>query len=678
MSRRSKSDAASSPVPTTTADRAVGRAGGRPGSGPDDHSHLPHHDLDIVLTPEMHRMEVSGTVALPPETTSRDTLGFLLREDLGQPRIEVLEPRSCVGELQLQATGRDPKLGATQRWEGRLPAPCPPDTSLVLSVAYAGGSESNGRWLHLGSEGSFSSWYVSVWLPTFGYRRGTGTLRYLVPKATVVKATGRLISREEHDGRALYTFAADVPSVFDFAAGPYTVVQRREGRIPVSLYLLHPLPRAEEFLTSTADTIAVLEEEFGPYPFDEVSIVEAPTEPGKIAGFEALANQGFLLARSDFLRANSHEVWWLGHELTHFWFPFVVGQAEGTGGSFMLDEALAHYGALRSVEALSGGAAAERFRRDGGQEAIRLTAAGYDNLLAAPSTTEGWDRVGYQLSDAKGHLVYDMLARTIGRDRFQSALHRITREHAATDIAWEDFLNSIEADADQPLQWFYEQWLNRPGVPTLSLVWSQAKARLNCVVTQSGGPLFRLDMPLQIEFSDGTARVHELHIEGETSELDIPTDTPVHAVRLDPHYTTLHATPEQWAEAEARRFLTKGRVAWDDEDLDSALALFREGLDHLPEIDSYGIEFLLRLHIGWLHQESGRFDEAMAEYELALTEPVRPADYLARLYLNLATIAGERGDRERVVWAAQNVLKAERALGKETDRSRQAQQLLSP
>jgi len=39
----------------------------------------------------------------------------------------------------------------------------------------------------------------------------------------------------------------------------------------------------------------------------------------------------------------------------------------------------------------------------------------------------------------------------------------------------------------------------------------------------------------------------------------------------------------------------------------------------------------------------------MAEYELALAEVVRPAEYLARLYLNLATIAGERGHQERLV-----------------------------
>lgn len=372
----------------------------------------PHYYLEIVLSPEVHGIKVSGTVTLPPETTTREALGFLLREDLGPPRIEVVAPDSCVGQVQLDPKGLVPGMGATQEWEGSLPVRCPPDTPLVLSVAYGGGTKENGRWLYLGANGPYSSNYISAWLPMFGYRRGTGTLRYTVPKPMVVKATGRLVSQEERGDQAVYVFTAEIPTVFDFAAGHYTLVENRDGKVPLSFYLLQPLPGAEEILARTVGILAVLEKEFGPYTFGEIAIVEAPTEPGTEAGFEAFANQGFLLARSDYLRSHSDEVWWIAHELTHFWFPYVVGRSEGTGGAFMMDEALAHYGALRAVEAISGPEAAERFRRKGGTEATRLTAAGHDTRLGAESASEDWDRVAYQFADAKGHLVYDMLART--------------------------------------------------------------------------------------------------------------------------------------------------------------------------------------------------------------------------------------------------------------------------
>lgn len=90
--------------------------------------------------------------------------------------------------------------------------------------------------------------------------------------------------------------------------------------------------------------------------------------------------------------------------------------------------------------------------------------------------------------------------------------------------------------------------------------------------------------------------------------------------------------------------------------------MFREGLEQIDRLDVWGVEFLLRLHIGGIHQEHGMIDEALAEYERALACAIRPADHLARLYLNLATIAKDRGDHERGAWAAWNVLAAEGSL----------------
>lgn len=640
--------------------------------GNDPVSHLTY-DVDVVVVPEAHRLEVEGIVALPPEDKAREILGFLLRTDVSDLRIKVLEPASCRGLLEVRSGERVQNMAATQRFEGRLPSPCPPNVPLVMKVAYSCGSEKNRRWLSLNQEFSFSSSYASAWLPTFGYRHGIGTFRYSVPKEMVVVAIGGLQDVDEQNKRAVYTFVADSPSVFDFVAGRFRV-QTIEGRVPVSVYHLQPLARAEEVLSRTARIIGILEEEFGPYPFAEVAVVEVPMEPALYAGLEGGAYPGYFLVRSDLLHSGLED-WVAGHELTHFWFPHVVGHREESGAPMMMDEALAHYGALRVVGALAGSAAAERFRRDGGQEAIRLTAAGFEHRLGGRSTSQSWDRIAYNYSNTKGHLVYDMLARVVGRDRFQAALQRVIREQAGREMDWDDFWRSIENDAGQPLDWFYQQWFDSPGLPILSLAWAQSEGRLQCKVTQSA-QVSRLDVPLQIEFSDGDTLIHSVPLDGMTEDVEIQTDREVHAVRLDPHYTILHATPEQWTEAEARRYLTKGKMIWDEDEPDHALAVFHEGLELIPEADPHGIEFLLRLHIGWLRQERGEFNEALAEYELAVDQAVRPADFLSRLYLNLATVAQELGDSKRKWWAARNALNIESSLGKETELSRQAREIL--
>lgn len=642
--------------------------------GGDTPEMVPSCDLDIVLTPSAHRLDINGMVTLPPSPLGRETLEFLLRTDVVGLRIEVLEPSSCSGIVEVEAVEQVTNMAATQRFEGHLPSPCPPDLPLVMSVEYACGSYENRRWLNLTREFSFSSSYASAWLPTFEHRRWMGTVRYTLPDEMVVVATGALESVEAHDGHSVFTFIVDEPSVFDFVAGTFDR-RHREGHVPLSLYQLEPVAGAGALLDRTARMIGVLEEEFGRYPFAELSIVEVPTGPGLYAGLEGAAYPGYFLVRGDLLHAGVED-WILGHELAHFWFPHVVAHREDSGAPAMLDEALAHYGSLRVVEALAGPAAAEQFRREGGREAIRLAAAGFEHRLGGKSTSERWDRIAYSYSNTKGHLVYDMLARAIGRERFQSALHRVVYEHAGSELGWDEFLTSIEEDAGTPLRWFYGQWFDRPGLPILSMDWEQTSGRLRCAVTQST-PVFRLDIPLQIEFVDGTTIMQSVPTESATREIEIPIDLEVHEVRVDPHYTVLHATPEQWAEAEAMRHVTTGKMMWDEDEFDEALAVFREGLEQLPEVDAYGIGFMLRLHIGWLHQDRGRFPDALAEYELALDEAVRPAEFLARLYLNLATTAKELGDVERMVWAAKRVLDIEHSVDGKAEHSSQARAILS-
>ena len=643
--------------------------------GPNGHRSpsAPRFDLDVVFVPEAHRLDVKGTVALPPYPAARETLQFLLRTDAIDLRIEVVEPAECAGSLDIHALERMANMAATRRHETRLASPCPPGVPLVMKVEYSCGSEENRRWLNVTREFSFSSTYASAWLPAFESQRGVGAFRYSVPREMKVVATGNLESLQERGDRVVYKYVSEIPCAVDFVAGTYEV-RRFDGPTPVSVYHLQPLERADEVVEMTGRIISVLEREFGPYPFAEVAIVEAPMGPSLFAGIEGSAYPGYFMVRSDMLHSGLED-WVVGHELTHFWFPYVVGHRAESGAPAMLDEALAHYGALRVVEDLRGSAAAAQFRRDGAEEAIRLTAAGFDHRLGGKSTSTRWDRIAYNYSNTKGHLVYDMLARLIGRDRFRSALHHIVREHAGEELAWADFLGSVEGDADQSLDWFYEQWFDRPGLPILSLKWTQDEDGLRVVLTQAEPP-FRLVVPVQIEFSDGTAAMHSVDIDGLEDSVEIPTNQLVHSVRLDPHFTVLHATSEQWAEAEARRQVTKGKMIQDEEEYDEALDVLREGLESVAEPDPYGIEFLLRLHIGWVHQEMGRFGEALVEYEAAQAQAVRQPDFLARLYLNLATVTKELGYEKRSAWAARRVLDIERALGKETALTSQAREFL--
>jgi tetratricopeptide (TPR) repeat protein len=629
------------------------------------------YDLDVALMPDAHRMEVTGTMNLPADVAVRNTIEFSLRTDMSSPRVEVVKPDVCTGNVELRDLGDDKELQGTKRWELKPRVPIPAGSNVVLKIAYAGGSETNGKgFFNVGPEGSFGNGGISAWYPNVGYHRAVGTLRFKVPKPLIVKATGQAKAQREVGETVIFEFTISKPSVFDFVAGNYVVIKRREGRIPVTLYLFKHHQREDEMLVGTSRIMEVLEKEFGPYPFGEFAIVESATAPSQGAGFLGVAFNGFFLARSDFLERNTFDLWYFGHELTHQWFPYLVGH-KGTGTDTMMTEALAQYGGLRALEELAGSAAAERFRREGGRDALRLMTGGYDYPLGSLPD----DSAAYTLSNTKGDFVYDMLARVVGRDKFRKAIRNVTSKYAYGALTWDEFLKEIEQAAGQNLAWFYEQWFSHPGAPVLTVQWNQIGGDLHYTVTQEK-PAFRLALPVQVEFSDGTAITQEAKVASEKDEFTLKVTKPVHAVRLDPHYNVFHATPEQKAEAEALHYFTRGKLMWNHNQTDEALKTFQEGLQHLPEVDAFAVEFMLRLHIGWIHQEAKRFDEAKNEYELALALPNRSKEDLPRLYLNMAKIAKEQGDGPATARAVQGVIATEHSLGPETAKSRQARQLL--
>jgi len=631
------------------------------------------YDLTLRLQIPSKRLEGEGTVRLPAQPQDRPTLAMSLRNEMLTPRVEVLEPEAAAGIAKLTEAGADASVSATKRWTVTPRRPFPKDGAILLKIAYAGGSDGRHRF-PVDPEGTFGIGLGSAWYPIFDDRLAFGRVRYEVPKGNRVIAPGKLIRKSDRGDVSAFEFEITTPSYLAFVAGKYDIVHRREGRIPVSIYLLRERANAEPMLDVVSRAIEFLENEFGKYPYDEIAVVEITNKAGMAAGFGGAAFPGFFLFRSDYLDLSEIDVSNIAHELSHEWFVYVVAP-EGVlskVNTFMQSEGLAEYGALRTVEELQGPAAAERRRRNNG-ETVGMLAAGIDFPLAAVPPEER--ALGYTLILNKGAFVYDMLSRKIGRDRFRAAMHAVTTTYAGRRIGWKPFLDEIQKAAGQDLSGFYRQWFDRGGCPRLSLTWGQEGDQLHYTITQAG-PIYRLEMPVQIELADGSAQVRTTKVDQERTDVTLPVAQRVYGVKLDPHFEVLHATADEWSSGEELRYYTRGFMLWDANKTPEALATFKEGLDHLPAVDAHGVAFLLHMEIAWIQQEAEKWDEAKAEYDLALAQAVRPADRLPQLYLNVALVAQKRGDHDRMVWAAHNAISADKARGKDGDISRQARALL--
>ena len=627
------------------------------------------YDLSCRLRPAERRLDMEGTVTVPPSEQERASIRFTLREDMGEPVVQVLAPEICAGPAVVAPGPALEKRDDPQRsWEVRPPRPFPAGSAVTISVRYGGGETFSLNY-HLHPAGCFAHG-DSAWYPKFEKLWAVGTFRYTVPDPWVVKASGAALGKDRGEGEIAYRFEVRAPSGLSFVAGPYRVVRRKEGRVPMEIYLLGERPFIEDMERKSLEALAVLEREFGPYPFQEFAIAEIATEPAMQSGFTGAAYDGFYLERSDYFDAKGFTMHHFGHEMGHQWFPLSVGNI-GEHGHYMLDEGLAQYGGLRCVEAIEGAAAAARFRRDWADGAARCMAAGFDFPLGAMPFGPG----AYDLADSKGVLVYDLLSRTMGPDRFRSALKSVTSRYARDSITWEDFLHAFEAESERDLGWFHAQWFERKGTPALTERWSQSGETLEVTIAQADPP-YRLPLPIRIELEDGSALLRTVEVEGLETVVRLPVPARVRSIELDPRAMLPMCDAKSRAKFEVQRDYLRGEILWNQNRTDQALAIFREGLTRLPDTDQHGVEFLLRMRIGWIAQEAERFDEAREEYEKALELAVRPIDQAPQLYWNLAETCRTQGDLERAQWAARNVLSADAARGTAGRLSAKARELL--
>ena len=250
----------------------------------------------------------------------------------------------------------------------------------------------------------------------------------------------------------------------------------------------------------------------------------------------------------------SPRTFWLGHELSHQWFPHAVELRTPPG--LYMEEALAEYGGLRVVETIAGPEAARRLRTTGFEydpiysalAYFKFVGAGVDHPLADLQPKLEHRNLAYN----KGFLVFDMLSREIGRAEFQRILHEITQQHRFQPITWHEFIRATELGAGRNLDWFFEQWFGRSGAPDWQLSWSQQGDTLRGAITQAE-PYYRARLKVEVRGSEGRRLVQVVETTGPRVDFVLPVGFRAQSAILDPEYEVLRWTPQYHAAADSVR-----------------------------------------------------------------------------------------------------------------------------
>lgn len=609
---------------------------------------FPKYNMTIAIEGPAHRIAVEGSISVPASLVRDGTVVVALSKAAMPARFSIKGSTSAV---PIERKPGDTAPDELSRWLLKIPKGSFKETvelEFALEI-----KDSTSTTFAITPAGSFGSGSGTAWYPQIVDAEnvrmlGIGRLDFRTAQDSVVISTGLDPSKPETKAGSGKVFSISAPHYFDFAAGPYRRI--KSGSSGTELFLLGSHPDEQRFADRLDSTIKALVEEFGPFPEPRFALVEVPADAAQKAGFEGASLGGLMLVIPSYFD-KPFNVPLFGHELSHQWWGGTI-RRKGDRGGYLLDEALAQYGSLRAVEKLEGEDAAERYRRRGapgyyseysGFAYLARSVVGIDAPLDNLPASDGF--VSRRVANTKGMLVWSMLGDAMGHKSFNQFLQAYVKEHAYVRVTLDDFLKALRKAAGAN-SWFIDQWFFRTGVPDLNLSWEREDQGVKIVIEQPANNTYQVTLPVEVIGPTGQSLVKNLNVSGRLTEVRVPTEFVVQDVVLDPKFKVLRWTPEYREEAEAIIEYTRGDVALNQGKNDEAIALFRRALETATAPDRYGLKF--RLHRGLGDALAGKDETvaAIAAYQAALNEPVRPEEQMPELLFSLSDLYHKLGDAD--------------------------------
>ncbi|MGH2710462.1 MAG: aminopeptidase N [Actinomycetota bacterium] len=264
------------------------------------------------------------------------------------------------------------------------------------------------------------------------------------------------------------------PYITVLTAGPFHVVRDRHGDIDLGLYCRRSLAEhldPDEWLEVTKQGFDFFHQAFGyPYPFDKYDQVVVPEfaagameNPGCVTFHERYIFRSRVTGTERELRAST-----ILHEMAHMWFGDLVTMR--WWDDLWLNESFASYmGVLSEVEGTrfkEGWTIFANYEKTWAlqQDQLPTTHPIVSDIADVQSVHLNFDGITY----AKGAAVLKQLVAWVGLDRFLEGMKIYFARHEYGNAELSDFLDALEEVSGRDLRSWSGEWLETPGVNTLS------------------------------------------------------------------------------------------------------------------------------------------------------------------------------------------------------------------
>ncbi|MDB5281462.1 MAG: hypothetical protein JWO06_537 [Bacteroidota bacterium] len=188
------------------------------------------------------------------------------------------------------------------------------------------------------------------------------------------------------------------------------------------------------------------------------------------------------------------------HELTHQWFGDYI--TEYSAAHHWLHESFATYYSKQFMHKTFGEDMYQWIKRTEGMAAIN---ADKSDRFAIGHSHGGGPRVY-----PKGSYVIDMIRYTIGDSVYKRCINGYLKKHAYDNVNNHDFMMAFMEGAGVNLDWFFNQWVFRSGVPNYEVRYERLDDRIVFYVNQTQkvdnlADYFKMPVIFEVHFKDGSS-----------------------------------------------------------------------------------------------------------------------------------------------------------------------------
>jgi len=493
-----------------------------------------HHALDVTLLPDTAGIEVTDTITLPQGHPS--SLTFALHPAL-QPQLQGNNARLV--ELPQRTTGRPPAAN--------------PSSGLTLSryrLELAGGqsrftlrySGSIAHALHsrgeeyarsfeetqgiISPQGVFLS-SASAWYPLIDDTLVTFDLKVHLPTAWKSMSQGDALDPQSASGRtpAEHWRATTPQEEIYLIAGPFKAYSSIEQGVTAMVLLRESdSALAQKYLDATHEYIALYDTLIGPYPFKKFALVENFWETGY--GMPSFTLLGSRVIRFPFILTSSYP-----HEILHNWWGNGV-YVDYDSGNWA--EGLTSYLADHLIKEQNGGGS--EYRRNILQKYADYVSRQGDFPLTDFRSRHSarTEAVGY----GKTLMLFHMLRRQLGDAAFRQGLQAFYQRNLFRVAGFNDVQDSFATVAGEPLDDFFQQWVQRSGAPQFSIHEARTEPesdgyRLTTVIEQTQpGAAYHLNIPVAVHM-DGIDEAYQTQLSISNRQQTLSLTLPARPLQLD-------------------------------------------------------------------------------------------------------------------------------------------------